>query len=80
METHEDSELHEDPDRLPDGIPHAVIALTAGYAVLIAIALVIAFAGDHPVLGALAAVITPTIVWKLVQKSERERDVVHPSR
>lgn len=71
---------HEDPERLPDGIPHAVIGLTAGYAVLLAIALVLAFAGDRPLLAVFAAVLTPTIVWKLVGKSERERDLVHPSR
>ena len=70
----------EDPERLPDGIPHAVIGLTAAYAVLLAIVLVLAFSGDRPILAAFVTVITPMIVWKLVKKSERERDLVHPSR
>ena len=74
------NDTHEDPDRLPDGIPHIVVGLTAGYAMLMAITLLVAWASDRPLLGAFAAIITPAIVWQLVKKSQRERDVVHPSR
>ena len=71
---------HEDPDRLPDGVPHIIVGLTAACAVLLAIVLVLAWSHQQISVIALAAVVTPVIVSKLVAKSERERDHVHPSR
>jgi hypothetical protein len=71
---------HEDLDRLPDGVPHIVVGLTAACAVLLAIVLVFAWSHDQISIIALAAVVTPVLVSKLADKSERERDHVHPSR
>ena len=71
---------HEDPERLPDGVPHIIVGLTAACAVLLAIVLVLAWSHERISIIALAAVVTPVMVSKLVNKSERERDHVHPSR
>lgn len=72
--------MDEDPDRLPDGIPHPVIALTAFYAVALAIVVIMALRHQQLAFVVLAAVATPAVVVKLVGKSERERDHAHPSR
>ncbi|HEX5062986.1 MAG TPA: hypothetical protein VFV99_26610 [Kofleriaceae bacterium] len=74
------AEQHEDPERLPDGVPHIVVGLTAACAVVLAIVLVLAWSHERISVIVLAAVVTPVLVSKLVQKSERERDHVHPSR
>jgi len=71
----------EDLERMPDGIPHAVIGLTAFYSVVLAIATVVLLTGErHSTAVVLAAVATPIAVWRLARKAERERDLVHPSR
>jgi hypothetical protein len=70
----------EDLDRLPDGIPHAVIGLTAFYSVSLAIALVLLLTQQHVSLVALVALALPLLVWRLTGKAERERDHLHPSR
>ena len=72
--------MEEDPDRLPDGIPHVVIGLTAFYAVTLAIALVLALTRQHVSLVALVALALPLLVSRLVGRAERERDHLHPSR
>ena len=71
----------EDLDRLPDGVPHAVIGLTAFLAVTLAVVLILLLTGDRDAIaGAVAVGAVPVMVSRLVRKSERERDVVHPSR
>ena len=70
----------EDLERPPDGIPHVVIALTAFYAVVFAIALVVLLSGERISGIALLVVAVPLLVWRLVRKAERERDPIHPSR
>jgi membrane protein implicated in regulation of membrane protease activity len=73
--------VHEDPDRLPDGIPHAVIGLTVFYTLLLAIAVMLLWTGEmRAVAVAIAAVATPLLVARLARKAERDRDHVHPSR
>lgn len=72
--------MHDDPDRFPDGIPHAVIGLTAFYSVTLAMALVLVLTHQHLALVVLVAVALPLVVARLVGKAERERDHVHPSR
>jgi hypothetical protein len=75
---------HEDLDRLPDGIPHLVIGLTALFAVALAAALIWMFQST-PTLGGIAAAVIglialPVLVFKLGAKAERDRDHDHPSR
>jgi hypothetical protein len=72
--------MHEDPDRLPDGVPHPVVALTAFYSVTLAIVVVMALRHEQLSLVVLAGLAIPAIVAKLVSKSERDRDHLHPSR
>lgn len=75
---------HEDLDRLPDGIPHLVIGLTALFAVALAAVLIWMF-HSTPTLGGIAAAVIgfvalPVLVVKLGAKAERDRDHDHPSR
>ncbi len=73
--------VHEDPDRLPDGIPHAVIGLTAFYALVLAILVMILWTGEQRAVAvAIVALAVPLLVARLARKAERERDHVHPSR
>jgi hypothetical protein len=72
--------MDEDPDRLPDGIPHAVIGLTAFYSVTLAIALVLGLTHQHYSLVAVVAIALPLLVWRLSGRAERGRDRLHPSR
>lgn len=71
--------FHEDPERLPDGVPHAVVAMTAFYSVVFAIALMVMLAGDWLAPAALVAFAIPIVVSRLARKADRERDRVHPS-
>jgi hypothetical protein len=75
---------HEDLERQPDGVPHAVIGLTALSSVFFAALMISIFrAGPTPgtVAGALLALIAvPWLVFKLGARAERDRDHVHPSR
>jgi uncharacterized membrane protein YphA (DoxX/SURF4 family) len=74
----------EDLDRQPDGVPHAVVGLTAGFSVILA--MLVAFmvlTGSTAVRVAavvLAGIAIPTLVAVLRNKAARERDHVHPSR
>jgi len=74
----------EDLDREPDGVPHAVVGLTALFSVMLAMLVVFMFLSGH-VIGRVAAVVLaliaiPTLVTTLRYKAARERDHVHPSR
>jgi hypothetical protein len=73
----------EDLQREPDGIPHAVIGLTALYCVLLATLLVVILTSASS--GHIGAVILsllaiPAITLGLQRVATRDRDHVHPSR
>ena len=82
----DDSKLSptEDLDREPDGVPHAVVGLTALFSVMLAMLVAFMFMTGHTVgriaAIALAAIAIPTLVTSLRKKASRERDHVHPSR
>jgi Flp pilus assembly protein TadB len=75
---------HEDVQRLPDGVPHMVIGLTALFSVALAAILIgLCFAG--PSLGLIGAAVLiivslPSLVFWLNAKAENGRDHDHPSR
>jgi Flp pilus assembly protein TadB len=74
----------EDLDREPDGVPHAVVGLTAFFAIILAILLLVLFVAGATV-GHIAAAIllvlaVPVVVTNLKHKADRDRDHVHPSR
>ena len=74
---------HEDLDRLPDGIPHSVIGMTAVFSVILALLVAAMFVagGAVRVAGILLVLLAvPVLVSSLRRKAERERDHVHPSR
>ncbi|HEY4178356.1 MAG TPA: hypothetical protein VGM90_16025 [Kofleriaceae bacterium] len=74
----------EDLDRDPDGVPHSVVGMTAGFAVVFAMLVAFMFLAGSAVtkIAALAicAVAVPVVVSSLRKKADRERDHVHPSR
>jgi hypothetical protein len=74
----------EDLDRQPDGMPHQVIGMTALFSVMLAllVGLMFVFGGTVTKIAAvvLAVLAVPVLVGTLRNKSERERDHVHPSR
>ena len=82
----DDSELSpsEDLDREPDGVPHAVVGLTAVFSVMLAMLVAFMFMTGGTVgrvaAIALVAVAIPTLVASLRKKASRDRDHVHPSR
>lgn len=74
----------EDLDREPDGVPHRVVGLTALFSVMLAMLIAVMFLSGSTT-GRVAAVLlaliaVPMLVVILRNKSERERDHVHPSR
>ena len=74
----------EDLDREPDGVPHAVVGLTAFFSVMFAL-LVLCMFFIHSTVGKLGSVVllccaVPLMVSKLKRKSDRDRDHMHPSR
>jgi hypothetical protein len=74
----------EDLDREPDGVPHRVVGLTAFFSVMLAMLIAVMFLSGSTV-GKVAAVMLamvsiPMLVMILRDKSERERDHLHPSR
>lgn len=74
----------EDVQREPDGIPHAVIALTVLCSALFAILFLVLLSADTAS-GWLAAIIfavtvLPVVVYSLQRKAARDRDHEHPSR
>jgi hypothetical protein len=81
----DDSKLapDEDLDREPDGVPHAVVGLTALFSVILAMLVAFRFISGKTgrIAGvALAAIAIPTLVATLGKKANRERDHRHPSR
>jgi hypothetical protein len=74
----------EDLDREPDGVPHAVVGMTALFAVMLAVLLcALFFVGSTTGrIGAslLLVFAAPAIFGRLKRKADRERDPVHPSR
>jgi hypothetical protein len=74
----------EDMDRMPDGVPHNVVGMTAAFSVMLALLVAFMFlAGGTMVRFAavmLAILAIPVLVGTLRGKSERDRDHVHPSR
>jgi hypothetical protein len=74
----------EDLDRMPDGVPHAVIGYTALFVVLFVASLsalwVISSTGGRILAGIIALLVVPFVVVTLRNKATRERDRVHPSR
>ncbi|MEO8549545.1 MAG: hypothetical protein ABI678_06215 [Kofleriaceae bacterium] len=74
----------EDLDREPDGVPHAVVGLTAFFSVMFSLlVLCVFFIGSTAgKVGAILLLVlaVPLMVGKLKQKSDRDRDHVHPSR
>lgn len=82
----DDSKLSptEDLDREPDGVPHAVVGLTALFSVMLAMLVAFMFMTGNTVgrvaAVALALIAIPTLVASLRKKARRERDHVHPSR
>jgi hypothetical protein len=82
----DDSKLSptEDLDRQPDGVPHQVVGMTALFSVMLAllVGIMFVFGGMVTKIAAivLAVLAVPVLVGTLRNKSERDRDHVHPSR
>jgi len=71
----------EDLDRAPDGVPHAVVGLTAFFSVMLAMLVGVMFiTGNHVAAVILVVLAIPVMVSRLRDKATRERDHVHPSR
>ena len=74
----------EDLDREPDGVPHSVVGMTAGFSIMLAV--LVAFmmlAGSwwtRIMVVGLVLVAVPVLVGTLKKKANRERDHFHPSR
>ena len=72
---------NEDCDRMPDGVPHSVVGLTALCSLAFALVVVMLLGGWIGSLATpLAIVAPPACVLALVSKATRERDRAHPSR
>jgi hypothetical protein len=74
---------NEDLDREPDGVPHSVVGMTAGLAVVLAMLCSFMFlAGGATRIAAvvLLVIAVPVLIGGLGKKAERDRDHVHPSR
>ena len=74
---------HEDLDRLPDGVPHSVVGMTALFSVILALLVASMFIAGGAVRVAgflLVMVAVPVLVSSLRRKADRDRDHVHPSR
>jgi hypothetical protein len=74
----------EDLDRRLDGVPHAVVGLTALFSVMLAMLIAFMFLAGG-MISRIAAVVlaflaVPVIVTTLRRKAYRERDRLHPSR
>ena len=74
----------EDLDREPDGVPHKVVGLTAGFSVVLAVLVAAVFLTGHAVGVAagilISAMAVPVLVGALRRKAETHRDQFHPSR
>ncbi|HSR96301.1 MAG TPA: hypothetical protein VLM79_04480 [Kofleriaceae bacterium] len=74
----------EDLDREPDGVPHSVVGMTAGFSVVLAMLVAFMFLTGNRVgqvaAVALAAIAIPMLVTMLRRKAAQDRDHMHPSR
>lgn len=74
----------EDLDREPDGVPHAVVGLTALFSVMLAMLVAFMFLAGGTVTRVAAIVVVvlaiPVLVSTLRRRAEQGRDHVHPSR
>lgn len=74
----------EDLDRDPDGVPHGVVGMTAGFTVMMAALLAFMFIAGGPVSKVAAVILlivaVPVMIGGLNKKANRERDRLHPSR
>jgi Flp pilus assembly protein TadB len=74
----------EDLDRQPDGVPHKVVGLTAGFSVVLAVLVAALFLTGHRI-GVAAGILIcafaiPVLVASLRKKAATQRDLLHPSR
>ena len=74
----------EDLDRQPDGAPHKVVGLTAGFSVVLAVLLAALLLTGH-VIGVIAAILIaaiaiPVMVGSMRKKAATHRNQLHPSR
>jgi len=74
----------EDLDRQPDGAPHGVVGLTAGFSVVLAVLVAGMMLTGH-IIGVIAGVIIaliaiPVLVGGMRKKAASNRDQLHPSR
>ncbi len=74
----------EDLDREPDGVPHGVVGMTAGFSVMLALLVAFMFLSGGTTTRVAAIVLVliaiPLGVTSLRKKADRDRDQVHPSR
>jgi hypothetical protein len=74
----------EDLDRQPDGVPHAVIGMTAGFSLMLALLVGLMFIAGNTFSRVAAIVLVllavPTLVSVLRKRADRDRDHLHPSR
>jgi hypothetical protein len=74
----------EDLDRDPDGVPHSVVGMTAGFSVMLAALVAAMFIAGGTVSRVAAVVLViiavPVMIGGLNRKANRERDRLHPSR
>jgi hypothetical protein len=74
----------EDLDRMPDGVPHSIVGMTAGFSVMLALLVAFIFlsGGASGKIAAIGIVLLaiPLLVTQLRRRSEVTRDHVHPSR
>lgn len=74
----------EDLDRMPDGVPHSVVGMTAGFSVifaaLVAILMLVGSWWTRILVVALVLVALPVVIGSLRKKAERERSQAPPSR
>jgi len=80
----DDRTEHEDPERMPDGVPHGIVGLTLLFSVILALLIAVMFLSGGGV-GKLAGFVIcliaiPALVNTLTRKAERDRDHAHPSR
>ena len=74
----------EDLDRDPDGVPHSVVGLTAGFSVMLAALVAFMFIAGGTVSRVAAVLLilvaVPVMIGGLNKKANRERDHLHPPR
>ncbi|MEP6864292.1 MAG: hypothetical protein ABJE66_26970 [Deltaproteobacteria bacterium] len=70
----------EDLDRKPGGFPHAMIAATAGFAIVLAGLVLFALIDRSVAALIFCALLIPVTILLLRRESSRERNSIHPSR